>query len=104
MAIYYLQYRPIMILYFWVKNMTLKELRNEYNLSQLEAANILGVPERTYRRYENNDSYGSEIKRDAFMKTLNEHCKITEEKGLLTIVLKIYEIIRLKKCRALSKN
>ena len=87
MAIYYLQYRPIMILYFWVKNMTLKELRNEYNLSQLEAANILGIPERTYRRYENDDNYGSLIKRKMFIYMLNEHCEITEEKGLLSVQL-----------------
>ena len=87
MAIYYLQYRTIMILYFWVKNMKLKELRNEYNLSQLEAANILGVPERTYRRYETDDNYGSLIKRNMFINMLNEHCEITEEKGLLSVQL-----------------
>ena len=87
MAIYYLQYRTIMILYFWVKNMKLKELRNEYNLSQLEAANILGVPERTYRRYETDDNYGSLIKRKMFINMLNERCEITEEKGLLSVQL-----------------
>ena len=87
MAIYYLQYRTIMILYFWAKNMKLKELRNEYNLSQLEAANILGIPERTYRRYETDDNYGSLIKRKMFINMLNEHCEITEEKGLLSVQL-----------------
>lgn len=87
MAIYYLQYRTIMLLYFWVKNMTLKELRNEYNLSQLEAAKILGIPERTYHRYENDDNYGSLIKRKMFINMLNEHCEITEEKGLLSVQL-----------------
>ena len=87
MAIYYLQYRTIMILYFWVKNMKLKELRNEYNLSQLEAAKILGIPERTYRRYETDDNYGSLIKRKMFINMLNERCEITEEKGLLSVQL-----------------
>ena len=67
------------------KNMTLKALRNEYKLSQLEASNILGIPERTYRRYESDESYGDDIKRNAFINTLNEHCQITEEKGLLTV-------------------
>lgn len=76
-----------MILYFWVKNMKLKELRNEYNLSQLEAAKIVGVPERTYRRYENDDNYGSLIKRKMFINMLNEHCEINEEKGLLSVQL-----------------
>lgn len=67
--------------------MKLKELRNEYNLSQLEAANILGIPERTYRRYETDDNYGSLIKRKMFINMLKEHCEITEEKGLLSVQL-----------------
>ena len=65
--------------------MTLKELRKEYKLSQLEASNILGIPERTYRRYESDDNYGDNIKRLALLQMLNEHCEITEEKGLLTV-------------------
>jgi predicted nucleotidyltransferase len=67
--------------------MKLKELRNEYNLTQLEAAKILGIPERTYRRYETDDNYGSLIKRKMFINMLNEHCEITEEKGLLSVQL-----------------
>lgn len=65
--------------------MTLNELRKEYKLSQVEAATILNIPERTYRRYEKDEEYGSEIKRRMFIELLNEHCEITEEKGLLTI-------------------
>ena len=65
--------------------MTLKELRTEYKLSQIEAANILDIPERTYRRYETDDNYGSSIKRRMFIEILNEHCEITEEKGLLSV-------------------
>ena len=67
--------------------MTLKELRIEYKLSQLEAADILGIPVRTYRRYETDDKYGSSMKRRMFIEILNEHCEITEEKGLLNIEL-----------------
>ena len=65
--------------------MTLKELRSKYKLSQLDAANIIGIPERTYRRYEIDENYGSEIKRKMFINMLNEQCEITEEKGLLSI-------------------
>ena len=65
--------------------MTLKELRTKYKLSQVEAAAILGIPERTYRRYESDEKYGSDIKRRMFIEMLMEHCEITEEKGLLTI-------------------
>lgn len=65
--------------------MTLKELRCKYNLSQNEAAKIVDVPERTFRRYESNEFYGSNIKRRIFIELLKEHCEITEEKGLLTV-------------------
>ena len=65
--------------------MELKELRNEYKISQIEAANVLGVPERTYRRYETDEGYGSRIKRQMFIETLKNHYEITEVKGLLTI-------------------
>lgn len=74
-----------MVSYVQIKSMTLKELRSEYKLSQQEAAAILGVPERTYRRYELEEDYGSEIKRRAFVELLNRQCEITEEKGLLTV-------------------
>ena len=72
--------------------MTLKELRNQYSLTQLEASTILGVPVRTYRRYETDNNYGDSLKREAFINLLNAHCEITEEKGLLTIK-KIQEIV-----------
>ena len=67
--------------------MTLKELRAEYKLSQLEVASILGIPERTYHRYESDDNYGSEIKRKVFINTLNNRFEIIEDKGLLTVEL-----------------
>lgn len=65
--------------------MTLLDTRSKFGLSQIEASNILGVPVRTYRRYETDESYGSPIKRNAFIKALNDNCEITEEKGILTI-------------------
>ena len=65
--------------------MKLKEIRTKYKLSQLEAANLVGVPVRTFRRYENDDGYGSKLKRQMFINVINDHCEITETKGLLTI-------------------
>lgn len=65
--------------------MTLKEIRNQNNISQIEAAAILSIPVRTYRRYELNEQYGSSLKRKFFVDTLNKSCEITEKKGLLTI-------------------
>lgn len=86
MADLYIQDRTKMLLFkLGGTTMTLKELRKEYKLSQIEVASILNIPERTYRRYELDNNYGSEIKRSMFINTLNEHCQITEEKGLLTV-------------------
>ena len=77
--------RTIMLLYNWVRNMTLKEIRIAYNLSQIDAANIVGVPVRTLRRYESDETYGSLFKRHQFIDILNNRFEITEEKGLLSI-------------------
>lgn len=71
--------------------MTLKEKRLEYKKSQLEVASILGIPLRTYRRYETDENYGSNFKREMFLKVLDENYEVTEEKGLLSIS-KIKEI------------
>ena len=65
--------------------MTLQETRKGFRLSQLDAADILGVPVRTLRRYENDEAYGSSLKRKAFIEMLNERFEITEERGLLTV-------------------
>lgn len=65
--------------------MKLKELRKQYGLSQLQASAIVGVPIRTYRRYETNEDYGDALKRKIFINLINERFEITEEKGILSI-------------------
>lgn len=65
--------------------MTLKEIRKQNNLSQLEACKILGVPIRTYRRYEADENYGDNLKHNIFINLLNDYCTISEEKGILSI-------------------
>lgn len=65
--------------------MTLKEIRTNYNLSQMEAAQILNIPVRTYRRYETDDNYGSCHKRKTFINEISNNCEVTEEKGILTV-------------------
>lgn len=65
--------------------MKLKELRKQYGLSQLQASTFVGVPIRTYRRYETNEDYGDALKRKIFINIINERFEITEEKGLLSI-------------------
>ena len=39
--------------------MTLLETRKQYNVSQAEVATLLGIPVRTYIRYEQDKNYGS---------------------------------------------
>lgn len=63
--------------------MTLKELRISFNITQNEASLCVGVPLRTYKRYEQlNDE--SNLKYIKMKELLIEKYEITEEKGLLT--------------------
>ena len=68
-----------------INTMSLKEIRISYGLSQSEAASVVGVPVRTFRRYELDEQYGSGFKRAMFINLLKDKYEITEEKGLLTI-------------------
>lgn len=65
--------------------MVLKEVRNKFNLSQVDAAKIVGVPLRTYLRYEKDERYGNSLKRQMMIDILIKACEITEDKGILTI-------------------
>ena len=65
--------------------MTLLETRQNYHLSQMQVASSLGIPLRTYVRYEKDNEYGSPLKRDAMVKAINEKYEISETKGLLTL-------------------
>lgn len=65
--------------------MNLIGIRKEYNLSQVKAASLLGLPLRTYIRYEKDNNYGDNLKRTMMIKTLIEICEITETKGMLSV-------------------
>ena len=65
--------------------MELKEVRKQFGISQLDAANIVGIPLRTYVRYESESDYGDKLKRQMIVNTIIDACEITETKGLLTI-------------------
>lgn len=65
--------------------MTLKQTRESYGLSQIDAANVLGIPARSLRRYETDESYGNPLVRNVLISLLNEKYEITEDKGLLTL-------------------
>ena len=65
--------------------MSLLETRNQFGLSQMKAAAILNVPLRTYIRYEADDSYGNNLKREMMINILKDNLEITETKGLLNV-------------------
>lgn len=65
--------------------MELKEKRIGYNISQQKAADIVGIPLRTYVRYEDDDNYGDSLKRKAIINAIDEYCEITEDKGILSL-------------------
>ena len=65
--------------------MTLKELRIEKGLTQSQCANFLGIPLRTYSRYENDENKKNNIKYQFMMDKLSEYGFIDEEHGVLTL-------------------
>lgn len=65
--------------------MNLCDVRKEYSLSQVNAASLLGIPVRTYIRYEKDNNYGDDLKRTMMIKSLIDKCEITETKGLLSV-------------------
>ncbi len=65
--------------------MELKEKRIGYNISQQRAADIVGIPLRTYVRYEDDDNYGDSLKRKAIINAIDECFEINDDKGILSI-------------------
>lgn len=75
---------------FWHNNymvieMTLKQLRISKGLTISECAKFLGVPIRTYVRYENDESKSNTIKYRFMVEKLIGYGFIDEEHGILTM-------------------
>lgn len=64
--------------------MTLKELRISFGLTQSEASTSIGVPLRTYIRYEANPDE-SNLKYQRIVELLLEKHEITETKGIYSL-------------------
>ena len=75
--------------------MTLLQIRNKYQISQVLAASCVGVPLRTYIRYENDNDYGSSLKRESMIQKLMNEYEITEDKGLLSLEIIKKELVSL---------
>lgn len=65
--------------------MTLKELRKQKKLTQVECAKYLGIPVRTYQNYETDKLKSSSIKYAFMIHKLQEYGFIDENHGILTI-------------------
>ena len=69
---------------YWCMN-SLVELRKQNGLTQKEAAALVGIPYRTYIRYEEDPAYESKYKYRMIFDDLLNKVKIDEEHGILTI-------------------
>ena len=65
--------------------MELSEVRIQNGLTQKEAAALIGVPFRTYIRYEKEESYKKSYKYKLFLQELINQVKVDEEHGVLTL-------------------
>lgn len=65
--------------------MELKSLRKQHGLTQKEVASILGVPYRTYIRYEENAQYQKTYKYKKFYDDLSKYLLVDEEHGILSL-------------------
>lgn len=73
--------------------LTLKELRKEKKLTQVECAKYLGIPVRTYQNYETDESKVVSMKYLFMIQKLEQYGFIDETHGILT-VQKIKDICR----------
>ncbi|MGI5173879.1 nucleotidyltransferase domain-containing protein [Treponema sp. OMZ 840] len=65
--------------------MTLKELRKEKRLTQLECAKYLGIPLRTYQNYETDKVKSTSMKYEFMMQKLEKYGFVDETHGILTV-------------------
>ena len=65
--------------------MVLSEIRKRNGLTQKEAALLIGVPYRTYVRYEEDDYYANSFKYRMMVEELSNKLRIDEEHGVLSL-------------------
>ena len=65
--------------------MVLKQIRQQHGLTQKEASSLIGIPYRTYVRYEEDASYSTSYKYKKMVEDLNNLLRIDENHGILSI-------------------
>lgn len=68
-----------------VKEMTLRELRKQNNMTQVECAEFLGIPVRTYQNYETDLSKEGTMKYLYMMEKLAKYGYVDETHGVLSL-------------------
>lgn len=71
--------------FLYINSVKLKDIRTKANITQLEASNIVGVPLRTFIRYENEEKYKKTLKYQKICDVLEQTFRIDEEHGILSI-------------------
>lgn len=65
--------------------MTIKEIRKKNKLTQVDASRITGIPLRTYKMYENDESKIGSLKYNYIFEKLSEYGFIDENHGVLSL-------------------
>lgn len=65
--------------------MTLRELRKQKGLTQIECSKYLGIPLRTYQNYENDTTKSTTMKYMYMIQKLEEYGFVDENHGILNI-------------------
>lgn len=84
--------------------MNIAELRKEKGLTQKEAASLIGVPYRTFVRYEKDPAYADSFKYRSIYRELSDALMIDEEHGILSleqirsIVVPILKRVGIERC------
>ena len=65
--------------------MTLKDLRKKKKISQKAASELIGIPYRTYCRYEEESKYVGSYKYKKIYQDLFDATKVDEEHGILSL-------------------
>lgn len=85
-------------------SMGIKDIRKIYHLSQKKASALLGIPYRTFQRYEEDESYRNSYKYRFIEEELSRRLLIDEKHGVLSIdsikekILPILKKHRIKSC------
>lgn len=65
--------------------MTIKDVRKKIKLTQVEASKITGIPLRTYKIYENDESKIGSIKYNYIIAKLSEYGLVDEGHGIISL-------------------